>query len=1135
MKLKLPFIYASLLSVFASNAQAVFEESTATTLQGVFYGDCAWIDVNNDTFPELLLTGAKPGYSGTTKFYKNTNGVLSEDITHHISQLMYSSVAIADINSDGYDDIVISGTKTENGTNIDVFEIHYNNNGDGTFYIADNVSNISPVTYGSIQAKDLNNDGFVDLLINGRSGSGNTNITKLYSQDNTGHFTEQQLSLAGTYFSATKIFDANGDGLFDLLITGFNNAYQPQTVLYINQGNFLFEEKTTSLKNLYFSSIDVADINGDNHPDLLLSGLHPTELASVNVYTNDGSANFTLADTNILPSSTGASRWIDYNKDGLMDIFVIGNNNNGNHAKFYKNNGNLDFTEDLENSAVVMGLNMSKAEFKDVDHDGDLDLIIMGFEGSTAYSKIYINKTPALDCLPVFEYNADGNMIMNVTLGTINNTSPSQSGTTPIYEDFTSISTDLTAGQTYPIAVKGASSTFESDVMVYIDWNKNGNLSDPGESFYLGRLAAANPFNAHTITGNIIVPEGTTAGSTKMRIVKNTNVASYSNPQAPNSINSPCDTTLRAGQTEDYTINILASTPPCAGEPGPNVGDTGCISFTYNGTTVQYATVRAADGNVWLQQNLGSSKTATMSNDELAYGDLFQWGRWDDKHQVRNSTAQVNGLFPNNPSGLNGGNNHFLTPTPAWWNQGVLSDTWQAATAAAVSATDGCDPCKALGNEWKLPTPEEWQAVVTGENITNIQSAFDSHLKLTIAGNRGGTGELNFVGVRGFYWSNTPSSTGAKLLYYSNAIVNPTAGYPRGQGASIRCLKSFAPVVITAVTITTQGNVDPKITTDDGTLQLLAAVTPATSNQAVVWSIVSGSQSATISENGLVTAINNGIVKIKATSVGNTAVSATIEVTISGQTGTGFPYPYCNDVAVTTPHVYPIYSVNFAGIQNTSDFTINGNPLMEDFTTITAQVQQGGTYPVNIKGVTDGQQISSYMYIDWNKDFVFDEGEAYDLGILQGIGNIATYTVAGELTTNIVIPATAPIGTTRMRIVHTYYNPSSTMGNFTNRPCPSEWFLGQTEDYSINVSAGSLGIDEFEQNNFVIYPNPTDNILNIKSTQEIKTVEIYNQIGQLVSKGTSNQIDISSAARGVYMVHVQFENGQTIIRKVIKK
>lgn len=159
-------------------------------------------------------------------------------------------------------------------------------------------------------------------------------------------------------------------------------------------------------------------------------------------------------------------------------------------------------------------------------------------------------------CTPTFQYGVDSNMITNVTFGSINNTSLFQSGSTPVYENFTAKSTDVQAGTTYPISIKGPSSTFPSDVVIFIDFNQNGNFNDAGESFYIGRLAAANPANAFTVNGNIEIPNNAVARVTRMRVLKNNNTAAYSNPSAPNSISTACDTNLRAGQTEDYTINI---------------------------------------------------------------------------------------------------------------------------------------------------------------------------------------------------------------------------------------------------------------------------------------------------------------------------------------------------------------------------------------------------------------------------------------------------------------------------------------------------------------------------------------------------------------------------------------------------
>src|SRR5690606_858874 len=313
----------------------------------------------------------------------------------------------------------------------------------------------------------------------------------------------------------------------------------------------------------------------------------------------------------------------------------------------------------------------------------------------------------------------------------------------------------------YELSVKGPASTFPSDVVAYIDFNQDGVFDQDTEFFYVGRLATANPANANTVTTTITIPETALNGETIMRIIKNSNVAAYSDDEAPNTIVDACAEDLRSGQVEEYTVNILnGSVQDCDNSvPGENPGDTGCVTFTYAGETVTYTTVRGADGNIWLQQNLGSESVGTSATDALAFGDLFQWGRWDDGHQSRTSDVSNALLSPNNPTALGLSNSNFYLTDPKWWSSGSLNDTWNAATPQDVSETDGGDPCKAaLGEGWEVPTQSEWQTIITAEEMDDIQSAYDSNLKLVVAGARSTSGVYH-DGLRGYYWSKTISET----------------------------------------------------------------------------------------------------------------------------------------------------------------------------------------------------------------------------------------------------------------------------------------------------------------------------------------------------------------------------------------
>lgn len=91
-------------------------------------------------------------------------------------------------------------------------------------------------------------------------------------------------------------------------------------------------------------------------------------------------------------------------------------------------------------------------------------------------------------------------------------------------------------------------------------------------------------------------------------------------------------------------------------------------------------------------------------------------------------------------------------------------------------------------------------------------------------------------------------------------------------------------VAADSLEITAQGGGTPEITTDGGSLQLLATVFPSQASQQVVWSVISGQNFATIDQNGVLTAIaSNAVVTVKAQTAENSSIFNTIDVNIINQ------------------------------------------------------------------------------------------------------------------------------------------------------------------------------------------------------------------------------------------------------------
>jgi len=90
-------------------------------------------------------------------------------------------------------------------------------------------------------------------------------------------------------------------------------------------------------------------------------------------------------------------------------------------------------------------------------------------------------------------------------------------------------------------------------------------------------------------------------------------------------------------------------------------------------------------------------------------------------------------------------------------------------------------------------------------------------------------------------------------------------------------------VPVSSISISGAGGAT-SISTAGGSLQLTASVSPSgATDNSVSWSIQSGSDYASVSATGLVTAISDGTATIKAAANDSSGISATIDIVISGQ------------------------------------------------------------------------------------------------------------------------------------------------------------------------------------------------------------------------------------------------------------
>ncbi|MES2863631.1 MAG: GEVED domain-containing protein [Bacteroidota bacterium] len=203
------------------------------------------------------------------------------------------------------------------------------------------------------------------------------------------------------------------------------------------------------------------------------------------------------------------------------------------------------------------------------------------------------------------------------------------------------------------------------------------------------------------------------------------------------------------------------------------------------------------------------------------------------------------------------------------------------------------------------------------------------------------------------------------------------------------------------------------------------------------------------------------------------------------------------------------------------------NPIADvtyvDLTASPEVISQGANTNVQLTFST-GFTYDINIWIDFNNDFDFD-----DAGELVKTGIACTAAQPNTVDASFTMPLTAPVGLHRMRIG------TADDGQVPPDTCYNGSY-GVTLDFTIDTAL--LSANSFDKSNFVAYPNPVKDVLNLSYNTAISNVNVVNLLGQQVlnSKTNSNdvQVDMSALTAGAYIVNITVDNTIHTI-KVIKQ
>ena len=613
--------------------------------------------------------------------------------------------------------------------------------------------------------------------------------------------------------------------------------------------------------------------------------------------------------------------------------------------------------------------------------------------------------------------------IFSVSFGTLNNNTGSQAAF-PYYTFYNNLPVpDFTIGNSY-------TSNIDMDVYggagygIWIDYNHN-NIFDANEK--VG--GSANildwlPLGFTTKTDNITIPTTALPGNTRMRIriVEDDGYTMSFGPLIlPCNVSPLPNDVMDWGETEDYTINLVQNFPvtsiAVSGQGGastittnggtlqmlanvlpanatnntvtwsvaPGTGNatispTGLLTATANGTVTVTATANDGSGVI-------GTMTVTISNQIVI---------------VLVTSINVQGQGGVNNINVNGGSLQMvanITPTTAT-NQTV---TWSVAPGsgnATISATglltavsNGTVIVKATAND--------------GSGIFDTKTIFLSNQialvnSITVQG-QGGVSTISVNGAT-LQMLATVLPTYASNLTYTWSVINgtgsatidaaglltpitngtvtvkATANDASGvSGTAVITISNQLINLVTSIVVQGQGGAS-SINTNAGTLQMIAIVLPTNAtNSTVSWSVQNGTGSATINATtGLLTAISNGMVTVKATANDGTNIFGTKVISITNQ-GTTLPVTMItvnsnsNSVnegstlqmfATVLPNAATNSSVTWSVTNGTGTANINAAGLLTGITAGTVEVKAtandgSGIFGVKTITITKPTAVSS--------------------------------------------------------------------------------------------------------------------------------------------------------------------------------